>query len=192
MHKKILIVDNYDSFTFNLVHIVEEIVGDEFEIVKNDAIPHPEDMDAFSHIILSPGPGIPDEAGHLKEVIRYYAYNKKILGVCLGLQAIGDVSGGRLINLNDVFHGIKTKMRQTDTNSPIFQDVPQEFFAGRYHSWVIDPIDFPAELSITARDENGQIMAIQHHSLSIFGVQFHPESIMTDYGKKMIENFIYL
>ncbi|NNF34339.1 MAG: aminodeoxychorismate/anthranilate synthase component II [Saprospiraceae bacterium] len=187
--KKILVIDNYDSFTYNLVHIVEEILGYEVDVLRNDEIPDgkPEE---YTHLILSPGPGIPDEAGDLKEIIRQYGDKKIILGVCLGLQAIGEVYGGKLKNLDRVFHGISTTMIQTDNPTPIFGNIDKEFEAGRYHSWVIVPESMPDCLEITAEDSTGEIMAIQHKDLQVYGVQFHPESIMTPDGKTMINNFL--
>ena len=187
--RKILVIDNYDSFTYNLVHIVEEIIGHEVDVLRNDEIPEgkPEE---YTHIILSPGPGIPDEAGQLKEIIREYGAKKIMLGVCLGLQAIGEVYGGTLKNLDKVYHGISTEMAQTGKASPIFEGIEKEFEAGRYHSWVIVPESVPPTLEITAVDSKGEIMAIQHKSHKVYGVQFHPESIMTPDGKTMINNFL--
>lgn len=171
------------------MHIVEEILGHEVDVLRNDEIPDgkPEE---YTHLILSPGPGIPDEAGDLKEIIRQYGAKKIILGVCLGLQAIGEVYGGKLKNLDKVFHGISTTMIQTDNASPVFKDIEREFEAGRYHSWVIVPESMPDCLEITAEDSTGEIMAIQHKELQVYGVQFHPESIMTPDGKTMINNFL--
>jgi anthranilate synthase component 2 len=187
--RKILVIDNYDSFTYNLVHIVEEILGHEVDVLRNDEIPEglPE---KYTHLILSPGPGIPEEAGDLKKIIQQYGGKKIILGVCLGLQAIGEVYGGQLKNLDKVFHGISTTMYKTDNPSPLFVGVEPEFEAGRYHSWVIVPASLPDCLEVTATDGNGEIMAIQHKEQKVYGVQFHPESIMTPDGKSMIENFL--
>lgn len=187
--KKVVIIDNYDSFTYNLVHMVNEIIGGEVSVLKNDQFDI-SDLEKFDYIILSPGPGIPDEAGLLKEVIRYYASHKKIFGVCLGLQAIGEVFGGQLKNLDRVFHGMKTVMFQTEISDPILKDVPKHFEAGRYHSWVIDKNTVPDELLITAVDQEHEVMAARHKTFNIYGVQFHPESIMTPDGKKMLTNFL--
>ena len=149
-------------------------------------------IDNYDYIILSPGPGIPDEAGLLKDVIKRYAGQKKILGVCLGLQAIGEVFGGKLKNLTKVFHGIKTNIQKTQISDPILSDIESSFEAGRYHSWVIDRENFPSDLVITAVDDKNEIMAARHKTLQVFGVQFHPESIMTPDGKRMVSNFLNL
>lgn len=186
---KIVIIDNYDSFTYNLVHLINEIIDNEVTVWRNDQF-EMEALDAFDFIILSPGPGLPEEAGLLKEVIRKYGPTKKIFGVCLGLQAIGEVYGAQLKNLSKVFHGMKTTMTQTGIIDPIFQGINQSFDAGRYHSWVIDKSTCPEILSITAEDEEGEIMAVRHKQYHVYGVQFHPESIMTPDGKKMLTNFI--
>jgi anthranilate synthase component II len=188
---KIVVVDNYDSFTYNLVHLVNEITGGSVEVKRNDQFELKE-LEQFDYIILSPGPGLPEEAGLLLEVISTYASSKKIFGVCLGLQAIGIVFGGKLKNLSRVFHGMKTIMHQTDIPDPVFKDIPEKFEAGRYHSWVIDKSTMPDDLLITAVDGDGEIMAARHRSLQVYGVQFHPESIMTPEGKKMLANFLNL
>jgi len=190
-NKKVIIIDNYDSFTYNLVHIVEEILDQEVKVVRNDEF-EIEAIKEYEYIILSPGPGIPDEAGKLKEVIVTYGASKKIFGVCLGLQAIGEVYGATLSNLDRVLHGQRTIMHQTDIASPIFKGIPKDFYAGRYHSWVIDNNSDISKLQVTAVGENGQIMAAHHISHQVHGVQFHPESIMTDDGKVMIQNFLEL
>ena len=187
----VAIIDNYDSFTFNLVHIVNELTGQSTYVVKNDEVDF-DHLNSFEHIILSPGPGIPDEAGLLKDAIRHFYPSKKILGVCLGLQAMGEVFGARLLNLNDVYHGMRTLMHKTDISSPIFDAIPDTFYAGRYHSWVIDSESDLSQIQVTAVDDQGQIMAIQHADLPLYGVQFHPESIMTDHGSQMIKNFLSL
>ena len=186
---KILILDNYDSFTYNLVHMVEKITGKFPAVYRNDEISIA-DVGNFDIIMLSPGPGIPDEAGILKEVIKTYAGIKPIFGVCLGLQAITEVFGGTIINLDDVFHGVATEMSVTDTNAIIFKDVPETFLAARYHSWAATDEDFPNELKVTARDEEGGIQAIEHQEYNISAVQFHPESILTDVGEQLVTNFI--
>ncbi len=187
--KKIVIIDNYDSFTYNLVHLIEEIVLHEVDVKRND------DQDVlaleeYDYIILSPGPGIPEEAGKLKEIIAKYGPSKKIFGVCLGLQAIAEVYGASLKNLDRVFHGIQSEMKVTDKENIIFRNVPHQFQAGRYHSWVIDKESDTSELKVTATGEYDEIMAIQHKSYKVQAVQFHPESIMTPDGKTMLSNFL--
>ena len=186
---KILILDNYDSFTYNLVHMVEKITGNFPSVFRNDEISI-EDVGNFDIIMLSPGPGIPDEAGILKEVIKTYAGIKPIFGVCLGLQAITEVFGGKIINLDEVFHGVATEMRVTDPSAIIFKDVPEIFMAARYHSWAATDEGFPEEIQVTARDKDGLIQAIQHKIFPISAVQFHPESILTDVGEQLVRNFI--
>ena len=186
---KILIIDNYDSFTYNLVHMVEEITGTFPAVFRNDEISINQ-VGEFDLIMLSPGPGIPDEAGILKEVIKTYAGVKPIFGVCLGLQAITEVFGGKIINLNDVYHGVATEMKVTDDSAVIFKDIPATFLAARYHSWAATDEGFPNELKVTARDEEGLIQAIEHVAYPISAVQFHPESILTDVGKQLVTNFI--
>jgi len=191
MNKKVVIVDNYDSFTYNLVHLINEIIDGEVTVFRNDQFGI-EALENFDYIILSPGPGLPDEAGLLKEVIRKYGATKKILGVCLGLQAIGEGFGGKLKNLSKVFHGMKTTRKQTENKDPIFKGIDQKFEAGRYHSWVINNESCPDELLVTAVDDDGEIMAARHRMYDIYGVQFHPESIMTPDGRKMLTNFLNL
>ncbi|ARV06447.1 aminodeoxychorismate/anthranilate synthase component II [Polaribacter sp. SA4-10] len=186
---KILILDNYDSFTYNLVHMVEKITGNFPSVFRNDEISIA-DVAKYDMIMLSPGPGIPDEAGILKEVIKTYAGIKPIFGVCLGLQAITEVFGGKIINLEDVFHGVATEMKVTDINATIFKDVPETFMAARYHSWAATDEGFPEEIQVTARDEDGLIQAIEHKIFPISAVQFHPESILTDVGEQLVRNFI--
>lgn len=186
---KILIIDNYDSFTYNLVHMVEEITGTFPAVFRNDEI-SVNQVGEFDLIMLSPGPGIPDEAGILKEVIKTYAGVKPIFGVCLGLQAITEVFGGKIINLNDVYHGVATEMKVTDDSAVIFKEIPETFLAARYHSWSATDEGFPNELKVTARDEEGLIQAIEHVTYPISAVQFHPESILTDVGKQLVTNFI--
>jgi len=185
----ILIIDNYDSFTYNLVHMVEDITGKYPAVFRNDEISIA-DVGTYDIIMLSPGPGIPDEAGILKEVIKTYAGKIPIFGVCLGLQAITEVFGGTIINLDDVFHGVATEMKVTDKNATIFKDVPETFLAARYHSWAATDKGFPSELKVTARDKDGGIQAIEHQTYSIAAVQFHPESILTDVGEQLVRNFI--
>lgn len=187
--KKVIIIDNYDSFTYNLVHLVEEIIQDEVTVVRNDQF-ELMDVEAYDYIILSPGPGVPSEAGLLKDVIKIYKDRKKIMGVCLGLQAIGEVYGASLINLQRVWHGMKTTMTKTAEQSLLLKSVPTEFDAGRYHSWVIDRNSDTSELVVTAVDGEGNIMAARHHSDKVYGVQFHPESIMTEHGRLILTNFL--
>ena len=186
---KILIFDNYDSFTYNLVHLVEKIIHEKVEVFRNDQIAL-EKVKEYDKIILSPGPGIPDEAGLLLPLIKEYASTKSILGVCLGHQAIGEAFGGTLINLSTVFHGVATDCELTTVNSQLFKDMPVKFTIGRYHSWILSEENFPAELEITARDENNYIMALQHKTFDVQGVQFHPESILTPDGEKIIRNWL--
>ena len=187
-NKKTVIVDNYDSFTYNLVHIINDILDTEVDVIRNDEF-ELEALEKYDYIILSPGPGIPDEAGLLKPVIAHYGDHKKIFGVCLGLQAIGEVYGAKLKNLSRVFHGMKTEMHLTDHKSHIFEGLPQSFMAGRYHSWVIDKESDTSAFEITAIDDTGEIMALQHKSKRVYAVQFHPESIMTEHGIEMLKNF---
>ncbi|WP_282051019.1 anthranilate synthase component II [Maribacter aquivivus] len=184
--KKILVIDNYDSFTYNLVHYLEEL-GCEVIVKRNDQLTL-EEVDAFDKIVLSPGPGIPDEAGLLKQIIEKYAPTKSIFGVCLGQQAIAEVFGGSLINLDEVYHGIATKI-QIIKDDTIFEGLPKEIEVGRYHSWVVNP-DLPEVLEATSLDENGQIMSLRHKTYDVRAVQFHPESVLTPQGKKMLENWL--
>ena len=192
---KVLILDNYDSFTYNLVQLVEEIIGGEVDVYRNDEISI-DDVDRYDKIILSPGPGIPSEAGILLSLIKTYAKSKSILGVCLGHQAIGEVFGGQLTNLSKVFHGIKTKINlipavsQSINNNDWFKGLEAEIEVGRYHSWVINEQDVPAELEVTAVDSLGMIMSIRHREYDVQGVQFHPESVLTPNGRKMLENWL--
>ena len=185
---RIAIIDNYDSFTYNLSHLVKEF-GAEVTVLRNDQF-RLEDLEAYSKIILSPGPGIPSEAGLLLDVIRTYAGRKPILGVCLGHQAIGEVFGGKLENLSDVFHGVATPCHII-ADDPIFSGISRDITIGRYHSWVVSREDFPDCLKITAVSDEGQIMALRHRELNVRGIQFHPESVLTPDGKKMIQNFLF-
>lgn len=184
--KKILVIDNYDSFTYNLVHYLEEL-GCEVIVKRNDQLTL-EEVDAFDKIVLSPGPGIPDEAGLLKQIIEKYAPTKSIFGVCLGQQAIAEVFGGSLINLDEVYHGIATKINITKEDV-LFVGIPNEIEVGRYHSWVVNP-NLPDSLEATSVDENGQIMSLRHKTYDVRAVQFHPESVLTPQGKKMLENWL--
>ncbi|HEY8928291.1 MAG TPA: aminodeoxychorismate/anthranilate synthase component II [Mucilaginibacter sp.] len=185
----ILIIDNYDSFTYNLVHLVNEI-GLQCEVWRNDKF-NIDDVAAYDRIILSPGPGIPSEAGLLMEVIEKYAPTKSIFGVCLGQQAIAEVFGGKLYNLSQPMHGIATPIRVTDKNERLFTGLPESFKVGRYHSWVVDGNALPDVFSVTAIDEaDNSLMALSHKQYDVRGVQFHPESILTEYGRKMMQNWI--
>jgi anthranilate synthase component 2 len=187
---KILVFDNYDSFTYNLVHLVKKIGPYEVEVHRNDELPLEKVAD-YDKIILSPGPGIPSEAGQLLPLIEAYASTKSILGVCLGHQAIGEAFGGQLINLSTVYHGIATPITlQEDTKPRLFTGLPPSFVVGRYHSWVISEEGFPEDLEVTATDEQGQIMALQHKTLDVQGVQFHPESVLTPQGELIIKNWL--
>ena len=183
----IVITDNYDSFTYNLAHLVKSL-GAAVTVLRNDRFAL-EDLAAFDKIILSPGPGIPSEAGLLLDVIRTYAGRKPILGVCLGHQAIGEVFGGHLENLSDVFHGVATEGRQTGTD-PIFRGLPERIVMGRYHSWVVSRENFPDCLEITAVSDEGQIMALRHRTFDIHGIQFHPESVLTPDGATLLRNWL--
>lgn len=186
--KRILVIDNYDSFVYNLVHYLEEL-DCEVTVKRNNKL-HLEEVADYDKILLSPGPGIPDEAGLLKEIIKTYASSKPILGVCLGQQAIGEVFGGSILNLDQVFHGIGTNIQVIVDNELLFKDLPKQLEVGRYHSWVVAHDDLPAELEITAVDETGQIMALRHRVFDVRGVQFHPESVLTPTGKTMIKNWV--
>ena len=186
--KKIVVIDNYDSFTYNLVHYLEDL-NCEVTVFRNDEF-EMDELQQFDKILLSPGPGIPDEAGLLKNVIKTYASSKSILGVCLGQQAIGEVFGGTLINLEKVYHGVATNIKITNTDDVLFKNLPNEFEVGRYHSWVVSNDGFPNDLIITSVDENGQIMSLKHNKFDVRGVQFHPESVLTPNGKKILENWV--
>lgn len=186
---KVLVLDNYDSFTYNLVQYIQEILGRPIDVFRNDEISL-EAVDHYDVIILSPGPGLPREAGIMPQLIKRYAANKPILGVCLGHQAIGEAFGGQLENLTDVYHGIETDVQIIVEDDLIFQGVAPRFRAGRYHSWVVSRDNFPQELEVTAVAENEVIMAMRHREYPVWGVQFHPESIMTAQGMQMLENFL--
>lgn len=185
--QKILVIDNYDSFTYNLVHYLEDL-DCEVVVKRNDQLTL-EEVDNYDKIVLSPGPGIPDEAGLLKEIIAKYAPTKSIFGVCLGQQAIGEVFGGSIINLDKVYHGTATKIRITKKDDALFKDLPEEIEVGRYHSWVVDP-NLPDALEATSVDENGQVMSLRHREYDICAVQFHPESVLTPEGKKILKNWL--
>jgi anthranilate synthase component 2 len=185
--KKILVIDNYDSFTYNLVHYLEDL-NCEVTVYRNDEF----ELDEIAHfdkILLSPGPGIPDEAGLLKPVIAKYGASKSIFGVCLGQQAIGEVYGGTLSNLDKVYHGVATNVKTVVDDEVLFQGLDKEFEVGRYHSWVVDAT-LPDVLEATSFDENGQVMSLRHKTFDVRGVQFHPESVLTPNGKKMLENWV--
>ena len=183
---KILVFDNYDSFTYNLVHLVEKITHEKVDVYRNDKLPL-EKVKDYDKIILSPGPGIPEEAGLLLPLIKEYASSKSILGVCLGHQAIGQAFGGELVNLSSVFHGVATPVK---VKSFLFEGLPEQLEVGRYHSWVVSKENFPGELEITAEDENGIIMGLQHTTYDVQGVQFHPESVLTPMGEQIMRNWL--
>ena len=193
MHKstmmKILVFDNYDSFTYNLVHLVEKILHTKVDVFRNDAITL-DKVQAYDKIILSPGPGVPTEAGLLLPLIKQYAATKSILGVCLGHQAIGQAFGGSLINLDTVFHGVATPIQIIKEDAPILRGLKNPVEVGRYHSWIVDEKTLPQELEITAVDDNGYIMAMQHKNYDVQGVQFHPESILTPCGEQIMRNWL--
>lgn len=186
---KIAIIDNYDSFTYNLSHLVKEL-GAEVSVMRNDQFAM-NDLQAYDKIILSPGPGIPSEAGLLLDVIRTYAGKKPMLGVCLGHQAIGEVFGAELTNLSEVYHGVQTEGTQLG-NDPIFATLPERIAMGRYHSWVVSRNHFPKCLEITALSDDGMIMALRHKQYNIHGIQFHPESVLTPQGRTIIDNWLKL
>lgn len=200
---RILVFDNYDSFTYNLVHLVKKIIPGQVDVFRNDEIALEKIAD-YDKIILSPGPGVPSEAGLLLSLIKEYAPSKSILGVCLGHQAIGEAFGGKLINLSTVYHGVATPVRFASDklstgkeNSPftihhsrLFEGLPYEIEVGRYHSWIISDENFPAELEVTATDDNGYVMALQHKTYDVQGVQFHPESVLTPDGETILKNWL--
>lgn len=187
-HLKIVLIDNYDSFTYNLVHLIEKVTDVVPVVVRNDKVALDE-LALYDLIVLSPGPGIPSEAGKLKEIIQTYANSKPIFGVCLGLQAIVEVFGGTLKNMERVYHGVSSEIN-VNTNSTLFKGFNKTIAVGRYHSWVASGQNFPSVFNITATDNQGQIMAIEHQSLPIYAVQFHPESILTPDGEKIMRNLI--
>jgi len=187
--KKVLVIDNYDSFTYNLVHYLEDL-NCHVTVVRNDKLTL-EDVEPFDKIVLSPGPGIPDEAGLLKAIIETYAPTKSILGVCLGQQAIAEVFGGKLINLDNVYHGVATNITLSVDNEYIFKGLGKNIEVGRYHSWVVNP-KLPESLEATSFDANGQIMSLRHKIYDVRGVQYHPESVLTPDGKKILENWVSL
>ncbi|MBK7883065.1 MAG: aminodeoxychorismate/anthranilate synthase component II [Chitinophagaceae bacterium] len=187
--EKILVFDNYDSFTYNLVGLIEKITGQKVDVCRNDEI----DLDAVDHydkIVLSPGPGIPSEAGKLLPLIKRYAPTKSILGVCLGHQAIAEAFNAILINLDTVYHGVATKINTVMPEARLLQGLGTSFEVGRYHSWIVSKNNFPEELEITAIDDNDYIMALQHKKYDVQGVQFHPESILTPCGEQILRNWL--
>ncbi len=184
---KVLVIDNYDSFTYNLVHLMQEL-GAEVTVRRNDKTTM-EEVSGYDKIMLSPGPGIPDEAGLLKEIIRTFGPSKSLFGVCLGHQAIGEVYGGKLFNSNEVWHGISTPVQVVCDDEPLFKDLPNEFNTGRYHSWLVEK-ELPECLELTAVDATGNIMALRHREYDVRGVQFHPESVLTESGKTIIKNWL--
>lgn len=186
--QKILIIDNYDSFTYNLVHYFESL-NCEVIVYQNDEF-ELDEINEYQNIVLSPGPGIPYEAGLLLDVIKKYGSSKNILGICLGQQAINEAFGGTLTNLDEPFHGVETQITVIDENEVLFKNLPKQFNVGRYHSWVINANDLPNCLEITAIDQNQNAMAIRHKTYKIYAVQFHPESILTQFGKEIIHNWI--
>ncbi len=187
---KILVLDNYDSFTYNLVAYLERLTGEEPEVHRNDKISL-EEVGRFDKILLSPGPGLPSESGILCEVIRRYAPEKSILGVCLGLQAMAEAFGGSLENMEEVVHGVATPVRVLERENLLFRNLPEVFNAGRYHSWVASKNTLPGCLTLTAEDEQGHVMAFSHKEFDVHGVQFHPESILTEHGMELLSNWIF-
>lgn len=185
---QILVLDNYDSFTYNLGQMIEQIVGKTVFVAKNDEITVAE-IEKFDKIFLSPGPGIPSEAGILLDVIKHFTGKKPIFGVCLGLQAIVEAFGGSLINLEEIYHGVATDARQISEHK-IFKNLPEKLEVGRYHSWAANPENFPSELEITSVDKNGMIMSLKHRTFDLHAVQYHPESILTPRGKEILKNFL--
>ncbi|MCX6223691.1 MAG: aminodeoxychorismate/anthranilate synthase component II [Bacteroidia bacterium] len=186
---KILLLDNYDSFTYNLAHYLRELTGNEIPVIQNDQI-SVDEVEAYDAIVLSPGPGLPADAGIMQDVICKFSPTKKILGICLGMQAIGEVFGGTLLNLPFVFHGVATTATILAPDEILFRGLPEKIEVGRYHSWVVDEKKLPLGLEITAIDEFGHIMALRHKYFDVRGVQFHPESILTPCGKAMVRNWL--
>ena len=185
--KKVLVIDNYDSFTYNLVHYLEDLNCD-VTVLRNDKLTL-DDVQPFDKIVLSPGPGVPDEAGLLKAIIKEFAPTKSILGVCLGQQAIGEVFGGSLINLEDVYHGVATNVAICVDDESLFNGLEKTIEVGRYHSWVVNST-LPDSLEATSFDANGQVMSLRHREYDVKGVQYHPESFLTPHGKKILENWV--
>jgi anthranilate synthase component 2 len=188
---KIMILDNYDSFTYNLVHILKELTGGSVDVHRNDAIAT-EQVQKYDKIVISPGPGVPDQAGITKNIISQYGPSKSILGVCLGCQAIAEVYGGSLINLDKVYHGVESNINVIDPKDRLFRKIPSIFTAGRYHSWIVNERDLPPGLKITSIDDEGMIMSVSHIKYDVKGVQFHPESVLTKDGKQILLNWLSL
>lgn len=185
----ILVIDNYDSFTYNLVHYIRNLTSDNLDVLRNDEISLDE-VDKYDKILLSPGPGIPEEAGICLDLIKRYSPSKSILGVCLGHQAIAEAFGGSLINLSQVFHGVSTAVNILLPDDHIFNDIPGRFEVGRYHSWVVSRETLPDCFKINSLDDEGLIMGISHNTYDVKGVQFHPESVLTEHGMKIMENWL--
>ncbi len=186
---KIVVIDNYDSFTYNLVHAIKKISGQPVDVFRNDQI-ELTDLEKYDKIILSPGPGIPEEAGLLLDIIKLYASTKSMLGVCLGHQAIGEAFGGKLHNMKRVLHGIATPVELTKNKSVLFDGLPNHFDVGRYHSWIVQDENLPACFEVTSYDNDGFIMSMKHKEFDVEGVQFHPESVLTPLGERIIENWL--
>jgi len=189
MEKKIIVIDNYDSFTYNLVHYIEKITGKRVDVFRNDKI-SVEDVGNYDKILLSPGPGLPIEAGIILDVIKKHGPSRSILGVCLGHQAIGEAFGGSLINLDKVYHGVATEIEVLTPNDPLYRGIPAKFSVGRYHSWVVAKENLPDCFTITSIDEHGLIMGISHKKFDVRGVQYHPESVLTENGLAIIKNWL--
>jgi anthranilate synthase component 2 len=186
---KILVIDNYDSFTYNLVHAIKKVSGLPVDVFRNDEIAL-EEIEKYDKIVLSPGPGLPEESGLLLDIIKKFAPKKSILGVCLGHQAIGEAFGGKLHNMNRVIHGMATPVKLTASRSVLFSGLPDSFDVGRYHSWIVEKENLPECFEVTSFDDEGMIMSMKHKTLDVEGVQFHPESVLTPLGEKMIENWL--
>ncbi|HRX10711.1 MAG TPA: aminodeoxychorismate/anthranilate synthase component II [Draconibacterium sp.] len=185
----ILVIDNYDSFTYNLVHAIKKLSGLQVDVFRNDEIPL-EEIEKYDKIVLSPGPGIPEEAGLLLDIIKRFGPTKSILGVCLGHQAIGEAFGGKLHNMNRVLHGIATPVELTSNHSVLFEGLPKTFEVGRYHSWIVQKDELPDCFEVTSYDNDGMIMSMKHKDFDVEGVQFHPESVLTPLGEKIIANWL--
>ncbi|MFW6289698.1 MAG: anthranilate synthase component II [Mariniphaga sp.] len=186
---KILVIDNYDSFTWNLVHAIKKISGFQVDVFRNDEI-RLEEIDKYDKIVLSPGPGLPGEAGLLLDIIKTYASRKSILGVCLGHQAIGEAFGAKLLNMNRVIHGMATPVKVSAPGNELFKGLPETFEVGRYHSWIVQKDNLPDCFEVTSCDTEGMIMSMKHKTYNVEGVQFHPESVLTPLGEKIIENWL--
>ncbi len=186
---KIVVIDNYDSFTYNLVHAIKKISGEPVDVFRNDELGL-SDLERYDKIVLSPGPGIPEEAGLLLDIIREYAPQKSMLGVCLGHQAIGEAFGATLTNMNNVLHGIATPVTKTEVKTVLFDGLPETFMVGRYHSWIVNQEGLPSCLKVTSYDDKGLIMSMKHTEYDVEGVQFHPESVLTPLGEQMIANWL--